>query len=57
MKEIENLEVFPSLQSLATEWLTPKELENEIGIKIAQQEKMRMRKNRINNDIQYHFQR
>ena len=42
-----NTTSLPTPQSLADEWMTPEQLEAEIGLKIAAQERMRMRKRQL----------
>ncbi len=40
----------PTIQSLANEWLTPQQLEAELGISAKAQEKMRMQRRQLNED-------
>lgn len=46
---MQELTTFPSKESLGTEWLTPAELEKELGLTISYQEKLRMRKTQLNS--------
>ncbi|EPH08078.1 hypothetical protein HMPREF9309_01333 [Campylobacter ureolyticus ACS-301-V-Sch3b] len=46
---MQELTTLPSKESLGTEWLTPAELEKELGLAISYQEKLRMRKTQLNS--------
>lgn len=44
-----NTTPLPTPQSLADEWMTPEQLEAEIGLNIAAQERMRMKKRQLSD--------